>query len=131
MTLFVLMSHRLGENQAREVCERWQVEETVYLPVDLQGLWSGVDPHGPFAPESFQPVLIWLRDRARPGDRVIVQGEYGLTVYFVMACWSLGLVPIYATSERVYQEEPGPGGTVLRRHAFRHVHFREYVRGKE
>lgn len=128
MTLFVLMSHRLGEDQAREVRERWQVEETVYLPEGLQTLWSGVDPHGTFEPGLFAPLLDFLRQRARAGDRVIVQGEYGLTVYFVMACWTLGLLPIYATSERVYQEEPGQGGTVLRRHAFRHVNFREYVR---
>lgn len=130
MTLFVLMSHRLSSEQEREAGEMWGVKDIVYLPSSLQTLWSGVDPHGPFLPDRHTPVLNWLKQEARNGDRVIVQGEYGLTVYFVMLCWALGLVPIYATSERIYHEEPGPGGTVLRRHAFRHVNFREYVRGE-
>jgi len=130
MTLFVLMSHRLGEDQVKEARGCWGVQSFHHLPEELQATWSRVDPAGPLNIEPFRPILAWLEGRAVPGDLVLVQGEYGLTVFFVLACWRLGLRPLYAASERVYEEERGPNGTILRRHCFRHVNFREYLRGE-
>ena len=73
-----------------------------------------------------KPVKKWLVAHARPGDFVLIQGDFGAC--FLMAVFSMdnGLVPLYSTTRRHAAEELQTDGRVKLIHHFRHERFRRY-----
>lgn len=59
-----------------------------------------------------RPVFDWLLKEARPGDYLLVQGDFGAIYLTVSFALPHELVPVYATTERKTVEVRLPDGTV-------------------
>ncbi|HQM85960.1 MAG TPA: CRISPR-associated protein Csx20 [bacterium] len=129
--LFLLFSHSLTPEQEHEIEKKLKVGFITPLPTDIQKIWSNIKPKGELDIEPLKEITSWLEDFATMGDFVLIQGEFGATVYLVNFCFDAGLIPIYATTKRVYEEHTNSDGTVERKHIFKHVNFRRYVKWGE
>ena len=125
MQLFLIFSHKLTEEQIKATTDL-RVEKIIYLPEDLQKIWSNVDPIGELGTEPLDEIASWLKEHGNEGDFVLIQGEFGATFYLADFCFSSDLVPIYATTKRVSEEIAKSDGTIERRQMFKHVNFRKY-----
>lgn len=123
---FWLLSHKPTPEQEKELFTAWHVNAIVNLPDALQLLWSQVPPEHPSVRSHVKPILDWLEKESSPEDVLVVQGEFGAT--FGVASWALdrGMVPVYATTERIMEEAVQPDGSILQKRIFRHVRFRPY-----
>ena len=126
MRLFVLLSHGLLEEQRREALEKLGVEEIILLPPELQRLWSSIPPQLESLKEFLKPIFQWL-SKAEEGDFLLVQGDFGAVFLLVDYAFKKGLIPIYATTERIHREEREGSGVRMVK-LFRHVRFRRYER---
>ncbi|MEJ5366427.1 MAG: CRISPR-associated protein Csx20 [Desulfosoma sp.] len=123
---FLLLSHALSPAQEKELAQDWRAPLMRPMPEALKKLWGNVPPDTPSIGEWVQPVLEWVEGQAAPGDVILVQGDYGATFLTVSWALSKGLVPVYATTERLLEETVQPDGSVLQKRVFRHVRFRRY-----
>ncbi len=127
-SLFLLFNHRLTGQQADDARASLGVGRIVAPPEAIQSLWSQVPPEiddlGPY----LAPVFTWLAAEARPGDFVLIQGEFGATFLAVREAHRLGLIPVYSTTSRQAVEEHLPDGRVEISHVFGHVRFRRYAK---
>lgn len=126
MKVFVIMAHPLTSEQIKELQTLYQPEEIIPLPEDLKTLWMNIPPHGPWNEEWIEGILTWLKSLMKPGDIVIVQGEYGATHFLVNWLKQYGISSYYATTERQVIETQLEDGSIEVRRIFRHVNFREY-----
>lgn len=125
--MLILFSHTLLPDQEADVSANWGVTATVYLPQAFAELWSNVPPDAASVATHIAPVLGWLRLNARPGDLVLVQGDFGATWLAVNEALKLGAVPVYATTARCSHDVVMGDGSVVKTSTFRHVRFRRYV----
>ncbi|MBW1956902.1 MAG: hypothetical protein JRI83_14580, partial [Deltaproteobacteria bacterium] len=92
----------------------------------LKELWRDVPPElreiGPY----LEPIKAWLDARAKTGDYVLVQGDFGACFILVEFCMKRGLVPVYSTTSREAEEVRRSDGAVEVKHVFRHRRFRRY-----
>ena len=94
-------------------------------------MWLDINPVGELNTKPLEEILLWLKEHASKGDFVLIQGEFGATHYLIEHCFNVGIIPIYATSKRIYEEIRNGDGTVERKHIFKHVNFRRYVKWGE
>jgi len=123
---FLLFSHHLTPAQEKELADKWDASLLRPMPEALKKLWGNVPPETPSVREWVQPVLAWVESEAVPGDVILVQGDYGATFLAVSWALSKGLMPVYATTERLLEEAVQPDGSVVQKRIFRHVRFRRY-----
>ncbi|MDP5172418.1 MAG: CRISPR-associated protein Csx20 [Bacteroidia bacterium] len=126
MKLFLLFSHSLTPPQEEDARISLGVTDIRPLPADLQQLWSQVPPDLEELGSMASPIWDWLEHEAQVGDYVLVQGDFGLTYATVNKSIGLGLVPIYATTERKSTETTNAQGQVTKTLVFTHVRFRRY-----
>ena len=124
----LLFSHAITPNQKKELHEEWEVSSIVSLPFELQQLWSEVPPHLETLSSYLGPLFLWLEAEASPGDVAVIQGEFGAVYLTVQKAFSLGVTPLYATTQRELRSVPQPDGAVRQERVFRHVRFRVYGR---
>lgn len=125
--LIVLFNHTLTESQREDARQRLGAEEILEPPAAVRSLWAEVPPGLETLEEYLAPVRSWLQDCARPGDFLLVQGDFGATWLMVRFGFEIGLVPVYSTTRRAAAEEVQPDGSVRLIHRFQHVRFREYA----
>lgn len=125
-TLYLLFNHTLTEAQAADAYRSLGVSRIVEPPPAIRERWASVPPDLDDLADWLAPVFAWLAETARPGDHVLIQGEFGATCLAVRQAQRLGLVPVYSTTRREAHEEHMPDGTVHLRHIFAHVRFRRY-----
>lgn len=125
-TLFLLFNHRITAAQDTAAREQLGVTEVISLPPELQQLWGQVPPERPTLIDYLEPVRGWLAGAVRPGDYVLIQGDFGATYLMVGFAVGRGLIPIYATTSRQAVEEHLADGSVKMVHRFRHQMFRRY-----
>lgn len=126
--MLLIFSHSLTPEQKEEGEKNLSVKEFVSLPNDLQSLWSQISPEGEID-EKAGFFIEWIKSHAEKGDFALIQGEFGMTFALVDWCLREGIVPVYSTTKRVY-EQTEEDGKIVNRHVFRHVRFREYRRLK-
>lgn len=126
MQMFLLFSHQLTEEQEREARTQFGVTTFCHLPAALKQIWSTIPPDGAWDTCQLRPIQEWLQSRGRAHDVVLVQGEYGATVYMVAWLRKEGFRPVYATSQRDVDETIRSDGTIETKRRIRHVQFREY-----
>jgi hypothetical protein len=125
-TLFLIFNHRFTAAQEAAARDSLGVSRIALPPPDLQKLWSQVPPDIPALAAYLQPLQLWLAAQARPGDFVLIQGDFGATYLLVRAAFALGLIPVYATTRRQVAEDHLPDGTVKMTRYFQHQIFRRY-----
>lgn len=123
---FLLLSHNLTLDQEDELTRIWHASQVCGMPEPVRKRWKEVPPETDSVREWIRPVLEWLESEAASGDLVIVQGDYGATCLVVSWAFRKGLVPVYATTNRVMEETVQPDGSVVQKRIFRHVRFRRY-----
>jgi hypothetical protein len=124
--LFLLFNHSLTSEQIRDARDSLQATLLVELPPELKELWGNVPPDPAELRPYLTPIVKWLKESARPGDLVLVQGEFGASYLMVKFAFDSGLVPVYATTKRVASETLQPNGAVVLTHQFKHLRFRRY-----
>ncbi len=128
-SIFLLFSHKLRDSQIEELKSNG-IASIVYLPSGLQILWSSVPPDLKELRDYLKPIIEWLKAKAKKGDWVLVQGDFGAVFTVVDFCFHNGLVPVYATTNRLAIEKFSGNGSLKLSH-FEHVIFRKYERWKE
>ena len=108
--LFLLFSHKLTEDQINDAKESLKADEFVYLPEILQKIWSNINPEGGLDKIPLNKICEWLEKEAKKNDFVLIQGDFGATVYSVDFCFKNSLLPIYATTKRISEEIPKNDG---------------------
>jgi len=124
--MILLFSHELTSEQEMEARERFHCTDFVYLPEELQRIWSGVTACSEDISSTADMFIEWLADVTVPGDFCLVQGDFGMT--FMLVDWALkhGREPVYSSTERVFETHTAGDGTIVNTHRFRHVRFRHY-----
>ena len=120
--LFILMSHQITAVQKMDA----QVHFGVEVFHTISSKWWGQIPA---SDSSVCPYVTDIKKqliaKAQQGDYLLVQGDFGATVHMVHFAKKLGIVPIYATTERVAREHVEDEKITTVRE-FTHVRFREY-----
>jgi hypothetical protein len=124
--LFHIFNHTLTDAQVDDAREHLGVECIVSPPERLQNLWRQVPADLEGIDGYLAPVKDWLAAEGRPGDFVLVQGDFGATWIMVNHAFKLGLVPVYSTTERQAEETITGDGAVRLVHHFQHRRFRRY-----
>lgn len=124
--LFLVFNHRLTPEQVADARVSLDVNDFVPLPQDLQQDWSDVPPDLSDITDHIAPVCSWLERQARPGDAVLVHGDFGACHLVVGRVIKQGLIPVYSTTRRETEEKPQPDGSIRVERVFRHSRFRQY-----
>lgn len=127
--MFLIFSHQLTTLQKQQAKEKFGVSEFIYLSDDLLSKWSNIPPTLEQIDEYLTDILKWINMNAYPGDYVLVQGDYGATMFVVNYCIMHNLKPVYATTQRIVKEEKA-GEKVITSRKFEHIIFREYQKCK-
>lgn len=124
--MLLLFSHKLTEDQKEDANTALGVREFLALPDDLQNLWMQIPPTKQLLSEYLEPIRSWLNENAGHGDYVLIQGDYGAVYLMVNYAFSVGLIPVYATTERIVVEKRMPDNAVKSERIFTHKIFRRY-----
>ncbi len=121
-TMYVLMSHDITQQQRHDAQSTLHIHNFITLPTDI---WSQIPAETESVESSLLPLKAQLVTHAKKGDLLLVQGDYGATFNMVQFAKEIGLVPVYATSERkAYEVVEGEKITTVSE--FKHVRFRKY-----
>jgi len=124
--LILLFNHSLTQSHEADACGSLGIEKNIAPPDELQRGWSNVPPEIEGVKDWLASLFSWLAINSRPGDYILIQGEFGAVYLAVGEALRLGLRPIYSTTRREAHEECLEDGSVRLVHRFRHVRFREY-----
>ncbi|MEN5387899.1 CRISPR-associated protein Csx20 [Aliarcobacter skirrowii] len=123
--MFLLFSHTLTKNQKNDAMKSFCIEEFIYLPKELQELFSNVPNDLRKLSEYLTPIKLFLKQYSKEGDFVLIQGDFGATYILVNFAKSLKLKAVYSTTKRVTQEFE-EDGKIIKKSIFEHERFREY-----
>jgi len=123
----LIFSHTLTDLQIEDA-QSMNITSFVYLPEDLQNIWSNIRPDGDLPVSDLDRIVDWIDANSGEGDFALVQGDFGATYYIVNRCFEMGLVPVYSTTKRIASEENISASEVGRQSVFEHVDFRRYVK---
>ena len=123
--MLLFFSHKLTSTQIEDAKRSWGVEEFVYLPQELQHLFSNVPPELESLSEYVTPLEVFLQKEAKEGDLALIQGDFGLSHILVKRAQKCGVIPVYATTKRLAVEKEVDGKRV-KISQFEHVRFRRY-----
>ncbi len=126
--IIILFNHTLTAAQEEDAYASLGVAEIILPPDEIRNLWSHVPPDLDSIKDYLSPVWDWISERAKSGDFVLVQGEFGATFLTVNFCMKKALLPIYSTTARKAIENHLDDGSVQTQHIFQHVRFRQYGR---
>jgi len=121
MKMFLFFSHKLTSQQITDA-KSMGVSEFVYLPKDLQQLFSSIPPELESLDEYVEPFFSFLKEYATKEDLVLVQGDFGVVCKLVEFCKNRGLKAVYATTKREVVVEKD--GTKVSK--FKHIRYRSY-----
>ncbi len=124
--IFLIFSHKLTDSQIEEL-KGVGISNFEYLPRNLQAIWSGVPPDKESLNDYLKPIFEWLKNNAKKGEWVLVQGDFGAVCLVVDFCFKNSLVPVYATTKRNTIEKM-ENGKLIKVSQFEHIRFRKYER---
>ncbi len=124
--LFLIFNHSFTMEQEADARALLGVSRIIDLPAELKELWGDIPPDLPALGEYLSPFRAWLLSKTRPGDYVLIQGDFGASFLLVSFALARELVPIYSTTRRVAAEEKQDDGSIRVVHNFEHRLFRKY-----
>lgn len=125
MTLHLLFNHTLTPEQEVDAKVSLEINKFVYLPDELQQIWSNVPSNLTSLDEYLKPISNHLKANLKPNDYILIQGDFGATYMMVNLAKSLGATPLYATTKRDVAEET-KDDQVIKKSIFTHGRFRVY-----
>lgn len=125
--LYLLLNHELYSEQTKDVKTTFGIQKIHYLPEPILNLWANIPPKPESIKSHLREIFQWVRT-IPPGNYILVQGDFGATFLMVQYAFRLGLIPLYATTERVHKETRGPSQSTNITKTFKHVRFRRYER---
>lgn len=125
-SLFLIFNHEITSLQQEDAIRSLGVNRIIDLPEDYKRIWSNVPPELDEIEDYLEPVQTWLSQESSKKDLALIQGDFGATYIMVNFAFSLGLVPVYSTTNREALERHNTDGSVEVNHHFRHHLFRKY-----
>ncbi len=125
MTMLVIFSHKLTQEQILDAKNDLNISTFVYLPEDLQVMWSQIPTYAINLDEYLSPLFEFINECMYNGGYVLIQGDFGATYLTVNYVKKNGLIPVYSTTQRVSHEEEIEGKVIKTSH-FKHIMFRKY-----
>ncbi|MBW1736355.1 MAG: hypothetical protein JRJ69_02085 [Deltaproteobacteria bacterium] len=125
-TLFLIFNHEITPVQRDDAERSLGVEQLEDMPTPLKELWQDIPPELREIDPYLEPVKAWLEAKAKTGDYVLVQGDFGACYLMVRFCFEKALVPVYSTTSREAEEGHLQDGAISLNHVFRHRIFRRY-----
>jgi hypothetical protein len=123
--MFLLFSHTLTKEQEVDAIQNLKVKEFIYLPKNLQKIWSNVPADIENVDEFLEPIKEFLKQNVKEKDFVLIQGDFGATCKMANFVKTLNATPIYATTIRDAKEEL-INGKIVKTSVFKHVMFRSF-----
>ena len=120
--LFMLMNHALTREQEEDARKNLNVDKFINI---ADASWSDIDPSEKSIIKFVEVYKDQLRSQAKAGDILLVQGDFGATYNMIRFAKNMGLIAVYATTNRIVSEQLENGKVVIKRE-FKHARFREY-----
>ena len=121
-TLFTLINHTLTSEQEEDARKNLNVDKFVNI---ADAMWSDIDPSDKSVIKFVETYKNKLKKQAKAGDVLLVQGDFGATYNMIRFAKNMGLIAVYATTNRIVSEQVENGKVVIKRE-FKHARFREY-----
>ena len=121
-TFFTLINHTLTSEQEEDARKNLNVDKFVNI---ADAMWSDIDPSEKSVIKFVETYKDKLKKQAKVGDILLVQGDFGATYNMIRFAKSMGLIVVYATTNRIVSEQVENGKVVIKRE-FKHARFREY-----
>lgn len=121
-TLFILINHTLTPEQEEDARKNLDVGKFVNI---ADSKWSDIDPSEKSVIKFVEAYKDKLKKQAKAGDVLLVQGDFGATYNMIRFAKNMGLIAVYATTNRIVSERIENGKIVIKRE-FKHARFREY-----
>jgi hypothetical protein len=123
--MFLLFSHKLTSIQENDAKNSLGIEEFVYLPKDLQELWSNVPPKLEMLYDYLKPLEEFLLQHAKENDIILIQGDFGGVHNMVNFSNENRFIPVHSTTTRDVEEKI-LNGKVEKFSRFEHIIYRKY-----
>ena len=120
--LFMLMNHALTREQEEDARKNLNVDKFINI---ADASWSDIDPSEKSIIKFVEVYKDKLKKQAKVGDVLLVQGDFGATYNMIRFAKNMGLIAVYATTNRIVSEQVENGKVVIKRE-FKHARFREY-----
>ncbi len=120
--MFVLMSHRITLAQQDDARMNFDVSQ---FDIISEPVWSNIPADVPSIESYLDIIKKHILKRSVQGDILFVQGDFGATVAMVGFARQFGLIPVYATTERICRDII-EGDKITSIREFQHVRFRVY-----
>lgn len=124
--MLLIFSHKLTDRQIKDAKENLNIEEFIYLPPELQKMWSSISPEIENLSPILEDIKKWVDAISDKDDYILIQGDFGANYEMVSYCKDLGLKPIYSTTKRQANEILRKDGKIELAHIFEHIRFRQY-----
>ncbi len=124
--MLLVFSHELTQEQIEDAKVALNINEFVPMPSDMQKLWQNIPPSEISIIKYIEPFHRFLKDNADSGDYALIQGDFGAVYLMVNFAFSLGFIPVYATTDRDVVEKRMPDNSVRSERVFKHRIFRRY-----
>ena len=121
-TFFTLINHTLTSEQEEDARKNLNVDKFINI---TDARWSDIDPSEKSVIEFVEAYKDKLKKQAKSGDVLLVQGDFGATYNMIRFAKNMGLIAVYATTNRIASEQVENGKAVIKRE-FKHARFREY-----
>ena len=117
--MFVIMNHKLTEEQMKDAEKTLGIQEFLYLPPATQLKIKNIDPEIETIRIIAKEILDWIfySDNFSANDIVLIQTEYGITSYIANYP---GLNTYYCTTKREKNEKKQEDGSVKSEMIFKH-----------
>ncbi len=127
--LYLLFNHALTPEQIVNAEKSFGIKNRniIKLPTNLIKLWQNIPPEIDLDISQYLIPLVTYFAQKSKGDYVLVQGDFGAVYYMVNILKQMGLVPVYATTERNIIEEKLSDNKMITKRVFKHVCFRRYI----
>lgn len=121
-TFFTLINHTLTSEQEEDARKNLNVDKFINI---ADTMWSDIDPSEKSIIKFVEVYKDKLKKQAKAGDVLLVQGDFGATYNMIRFAKNMGLIAVYATTNRIVSEQVENGKVVIKRE-FKHARFREY-----
>lgn len=123
--MLLLFSHKLTQSQKEDAINSLKVDDFVYLPDDLQELWSNIPADLTNLNNFLMPIKEYIKNNAKANDIILTQGDFGAVYEMVNFTKNLGLIPVYSTTKREIKTEE-IDGKIVKSSVFEHIKFRKF-----